>query len=206
MTELVFLLEESSTRAMLEGVVPRLFPEGVAVRYIVFEGKQDLEKQMVLKLKGYLVPGAAFVVLRDQDAEECVAVKRRLEKSCRDGGKPNALVRIACRELESWYLADLKAVEVGLGIEKLSDQQNKAKFRMPDRLANASEELEKLTDDAYQKVAGSRAIGMYLDLTNQRSPSFATLIKGLKKLVPVHPAATGEPESDEESVDRLHER
>jgi len=69
MTELVFLLEESSTRAMLEGVIPRLFPEGVAVRYIVFEGKQDLEKQMVLKLKGCTPPAA--------NASWCCAIRMR---------------------------------------------------------------------------------------------------------------------------------
>jgi len=32
------------------------------------EGKQDLEKQLLGTMKGWLVPDAAFVVLRDQDA------------------------------------------------------------------------------------------------------------------------------------------
>ncbi len=46
MKSLVFFLEEPSARAMLEGLLPRLLPDGWLVRYIVFEGKQDLEKQL----------------------------------------------------------------------------------------------------------------------------------------------------------------
>jgi len=36
---LVFLLEEPSTREMLKGLLPRFLPEIIMVRYIVFEGK-----------------------------------------------------------------------------------------------------------------------------------------------------------------------
>jgi len=36
MTELVCLLEEPSAQAMLEGVLPRILPASIAVRYIVF--------------------------------------------------------------------------------------------------------------------------------------------------------------------------
>ena len=42
MRELVFLLEEASAAAMLEGLLPRLIPSDVVHRYITFEGKQDL--------------------------------------------------------------------------------------------------------------------------------------------------------------------
>ena len=44
MRELVFLLEEASAQAMLEGLLPKLLPDGMMVRYLVFEGKNDLEK------------------------------------------------------------------------------------------------------------------------------------------------------------------
>lgn len=39
MKEWVFFLEELSARAMLEGLLPRIVPQSVDVRYIVFEGK-----------------------------------------------------------------------------------------------------------------------------------------------------------------------
>lgn len=53
-------------------------------------------------------------MLRDKDSGDCVETKNRLAGICRDAGKPNALIRIACHELESWYLGDLSAVEQGL--------------------------------------------------------------------------------------------
>ena len=53
MSEIVFFLEERSAQALLEGLLPRLLPGVHAVRYLVFEGKQDLEKQLARKLRGY---------------------------------------------------------------------------------------------------------------------------------------------------------
>ena len=82
MSEIVFLLEEASAEAMLPGLLPRLLPEGTTIRYIVFDGKQDLEKQMVRRLRGYRVPEARFVVLRDQDSADCHVIKNRLLEMC----------------------------------------------------------------------------------------------------------------------------
>ena len=45
-------------------------------RYIVFQDKQDLEKNLVKRLRGWLLPGFVFVVMRDQSAGDCVAVKK----------------------------------------------------------------------------------------------------------------------------------
>jgi len=54
MNELVFFLEEESAKALLEQIFPHLMPSGGQVhpRFIVFEGKQDLEKQLPNKLRG----------------------------------------------------------------------------------------------------------------------------------------------------------
>ncbi len=48
MKTIVFFLEAPSAREMLVGVLPRILPEGIQVRYIVFQGKQDLEKNLKL--------------------------------------------------------------------------------------------------------------------------------------------------------------
>jgi len=160
MNELVFFLEEESAKALLEQIFPLLISSESEVhpRFIVFEGKQDLEKQLPKKLRGYLNPRARFIVMRDQDQTDCRKTKRSLKALCAGAGHPQATVRIACRELEAFYLGDLRAVELGLGLSGLSGKQNKAKFREPDRLASPSRELEKLTGRRYQKVAGSAAI------------------------------------------------
>ena len=182
MKELVFFLEEESARALLTGLLPRLVSASspVQARFIVFEGKQDLDRQLERKLKGYLNLHARFIVLRDQDRADCKKVKRALATRCVNAGHPETVVRIACRELESFYLGDLRAVEQGLQVRGLSAKQDKAKFRDPDRLQFPSLELEKLTRKRYQKVAGSRAIAPHLDLDRPGSRSFRHLIQAIR--------------------------
>ncbi len=54
MKEIVFLLEEPSARELLRGLWPRIVPEdsGVWPRYIVFEGKRNLDNELERKLRG----------------------------------------------------------------------------------------------------------------------------------------------------------
>jgi hypothetical protein len=184
MKEWVFLLEEESARVMLEGLLPRILPDEIQVCYLVFEGKQDLEKQLVRKIRAYRNPHARFVVLRDQDSHpDCRALKAGLAALCAEAGRADALVRIACRELESFYLADLAAVERGLNIPGLAKQQDKQKFRAPDYLGSPSRELHTLSKGRYQKISGSRAIGPILTLDNTRSTSFRHLVTGIQRLI-----------------------
>lgn len=184
MRELVFLLEEQSASAMLDGLLPRLLHPVIRHRCIPFEGKNDLEKRMVQKLRGYLNPLARFIVLRDLDNHpDCRTLKTGLVEKAKSAGKAHlTLIRIACRELESFYLADLQAVEQGLGIGKLVRRQKEVKFRTPDAFGFPSREMASLTGGLYQKVSGSRAIGPHLDLDNTRSASFACLIAGIRRL------------------------
>ena len=149
----------------------------------MFEGKQDLEKQLERKLRGYLTPQAKFMILRDQDSGDCKIIKERLLKICQTAGKPEALVRIVCRELESWYLGDLAAVERGLGFMGLASQQNKAKFKNPDKHNSAKQILQELTKNSYREISGSRAIGSYLDFENNKSTSFKAFLSGLERLI-----------------------
>jgi len=184
MKTLVCLLEEASAREMLNGVLPRLLPENVQCHYIVFEGKQDLEKQIVKKLRGWQKPDSAFLILRDQDAANCREVKNHLATLCSRAGRPETLVRIACHELESFYFGDLSAVERGLEICNLTSKQRKRKFRLPDEIVTPSRQLEQLTNGVYQKIGGSRRIGPELSLTNNTSPSFNVLLSGIRNLFP----------------------
>lgn len=181
MNEVVFLLEEESAKAMLEPLLAQLAPKVDAFhsRFIVFEGKQDLEKNLERKLRGYLNPNARFLVLRDQDKEDCRKLKRRLKAKCQAARRPETVVRIACRELESFYLGDLQAVENGLQIRGLASKQEKARFRDPDQILSPSTVLEDLTGHRYQKVSGSRAIAPYLNLDVNRSRSFRTLVRAI---------------------------
>ncbi|MCF8057603.1 MAG: DUF4276 family protein [Desulfocapsa sp.] len=138
MKTIVFFLEEPSAREMLAGVLPRILPVDMQIRYIVFQGKQDLEKNLKAKLRGWMMPDSIFVVMRDQDSGDCKAIKTKLVGLCSGTGKDGVLVRVACRELESFYLGDLAAVEKGLGIKGLLKKQQGKKFRNPDVLGRCS--------------------------------------------------------------------
>lgn len=183
MRTIVFFLEEPSAREMLKGLLPRLLPSDVVTRFVVFEGKQDLEKQLERKLRGWLLPQSLFVVLRDQDAGDCLKIKSNLATKCRTAGRPQSLVRIACRELESWYLGDLSAVERALKVKNLAQHQSRRRFTDPDNVVSPSHELGQLTKQVYQKVAGSRAIGQELSLTENRSHSYVVFLDGIRRLI-----------------------
>lgn len=184
MIEMVFLLEEASAKVFLESLLPRLLHQDIHFRLIPFHGKQDLQKQLTNKIRGYLNPNARFIVIQDQDRfPDCLVLKERLLGLCQKSGRyPHCLVRIACKELEAFYLADLKAVEQSLGIDGIVKKQLTKKYRTPDRLSNPSSELKSLTADKYEKVLSSREIGRHIDLDNTRSPSFRNLISGIRRV------------------------
>jgi Domain of unknown function (DUF4276) len=184
MKELVFLVEGEAEKSFLNAFLPRLLSEEICYRVIPFQGKQDLEKRMGHRIRAYQNVTARFIVLRDQDSHpDCVELKRGLLARCKDTGKQaHCLIRIACSELETFYLADLAAVARALEIPGLERHQEKRKFRQPDGLGNPSRELRALTGNCYQKRAGSRAIGNYLNLDNQRSPSFKNFVTGIRRL------------------------
>lgn len=184
MRELVFLLEELSARAMLESLLPRLLSNKIACRFIVFEGKQDLEKQLARKIRAYQNAHARFIILRDQDSyPDCLALKNSLLNRCNESLKQEkCLVRIACRELETFYLADLFAVEQALQTKGLASQQQRKKFCDPDKLGNPKQELKRLSKNAYAEVSGSRLIGEHLAVDNTRSRSFRNLIAAIRRV------------------------
>jgi len=183
MSQLVFFLEEPSAKALLQSLLPRILPATIHFRCIAFEGKQDLEKQLLRKLRAWQQPDCHFIVVRDKDSADCVDVKNRLRIICENAGKPETLIRIACHELESWYLGDLLAVEQGLNINGLAEKQGQTKYRNPDRLVNPKQELRKLTGNVYQQIAGSRDIAPYLNLKNNCSTSFNFFLTGIQQLI-----------------------
>ncbi len=184
MRRLIFLLEELSAMEMLKGMLPGILPEDVVPEYKVFEGKQDLEKSLPIILRAWRVPNCSFVVMRDQDSGDCSDVKQRLVDLSLGAGRSDVpvMIRIACRELESFFLGDLAAVEKGMGVPGLAGRQNSRKYRQPDRLGNPAAELMQLTAGRYKKIAGSRAIGRHLSIEQNRSHSFRVLLSGIRRL------------------------
>jgi hypothetical protein len=179
MKKLVFLLEEASMRELLKVLLPRFLPEGVEFQLVTHKGKQDLEKSIPRKLKAWQEPSLHFVVMRDQNSANCKELKQHLQELCQY--RPDTLVRIVCHELEAWFLGDLSAVEKAFQIKGLARQQPSKKFRNPDHLNNAAEELSKLVK-SYRKLSGARAIAPHIDLTHNCSCSFQVFVKGVQKI------------------------
>ncbi len=167
---------------MLEGLLPRLLPDTVVFHIIAFEGKNDLDKQLPRKIRAWLSPDTQFVVLRDQDVADCKAIKERLVSRCAEAGRPDTLVRVVCRTLESWYIGDLDAVGKAFDIQ-VAHHANKAKYRVPDAVHSPDRELRTLTKNAYQKIGGSRAVGKHMDPPRNRSHSFRIFVSGLERLL-----------------------
>jgi hypothetical protein len=179
MNELVFLLEEASMKALLSELLPRIVPEDVVVRLISHEGKSDLESSIPRKLRAWLNPNARFIVVRDQDNGDCKLVKARLYALCQEAGKPSARVRIACRQLENWYLGDLQALAEAFGRPAIAALSKKAKFRNPDRIGQAYDEIKGLVP-VEGKISLARAIGRVIVAERNTSPSFQALIAAVR--------------------------
>ena len=180
MNSVVFLLEEASMQDLLNGLLPRLYPD-LAFHFLVYEGKSDLEKNIPRKLRAGWPPGVCFVVVRDSDGTDCVQLKQRLLHSCQTAGRGDTLVRIVCQELEAWYLGEPDALAEAFGNERLRGISRKARFRDPDAVQKPSKALKKLVPE-FQKGSGARLMAKFLSRKRNRSKSFHVLLSGLDKL------------------------
>lgn len=195
MSRLVFLLEEDSMKVLLDGLLPRPFPE-LPFLCVPHEGKQDLEKSVPRKLRAWRVPGVRFVVLRDNDGGDCHALKERLAALCQEGRREDALVRIACQELEAWYFGDPNALAEAFEDDRLRRVGGKARYRDPDAVQRPSAEIERLVPE-FQKVSGARRMASRLSREGNSSRSFQVLIGGIERAAATmqRSCASDQPES-----------
>lgn len=182
MKEIVFLLEEPSMLEVLLVLLPVLVPDNVNYRLIPHEGIRDLERSIPRKLRAWTNSDARFVIVRDKHSSDCNIIKQKLLDLCKQGRRPNSLIRIVCHELESWFLGDLAAVETAFCLRGIARRQVKSKYRDPDRLANAADELQRLVPQ-YQKRSGSRCIAPHLNIQKNKSHSFLVFIDGVRRLI-----------------------
>lgn len=178
---IVFLLEEYSAKVFLDAFLPRIIPAEHSFLTVAHQGKSELQKSIPRKLRGWRTPDTKFVILHDQDSVECLALKNQLMALCEKGRQP-ALIRIACRTLEAWYLGDLEAFEKCYPGSKASKQSRKSRFRHPDTIHRPFEELSKIAPE-FQKVDGARRMASCISEHGGNSPSFRTFVSGVRDLV-----------------------
>ena len=184
----VFLLEEYSMKALLDGLLPRLFP-GLVFQCLPHDGKGDLEESIPRKLRGWREPGVRFVVVRDNDRSDCVVLKESLRALCADRPEQDCLIRLACQELEAWYLGEPDALAEAFGKESLRGIGAKARFRKPDDIPYPERALVQLVPQ-YQKVGSARVLANHLDRQRNRSPSFRAMMDGIERFASRPPLTT----------------
>ena len=177
--KLVFLLEERSMKVFLDILLPRFLPDGIAFQTIPHSGKTDLEKSIRRKLIAWMEPDVSFVILHDQDSNDCMALKKKLTELCSGCGKP-FLVRIPCHELEAWYWGDLAAVSEAYGVD-LKHLAAKSKYRNPDSIDHPKKELKRYLPQMGQ-IEGARRIAPHMNLEGNTSRSFQVFVQGVKRL------------------------
>jgi len=196
-----FLLEEPSAEAFLQGILPKLLPDGTTWNFIVFQGKSDLLANLESRLKAYkkwIPADYRLVVLVDEDREDCSQLKARLEtaasnvglatKSKPSGGAFFVLNRIAVEELEAWFLGDAAALCAAYpGVP--STFHKRAGLRDPDAIQGGTwEALERLLQKAgyfnagVPKIEVAREMGTRVEPAQNRSVSFGHFVLGLAAL------------------------
>jgi hypothetical protein len=177
MSGIVFLLEERSAKILLEGLLPRLFP-GLPFTCISHEGKRDLELSIPRKLKAWREPGTRFIILRDNDSANCVDLKQKLVELTRGTGRAGVVVRIACQELEAWYLGDPEALADAFSHPALAALKNSGRFQDPDAVSQPSRALQHL-EPGFQKISGARLMSSHLTRDGNRSRSYNVFIESV---------------------------
>jgi hypothetical protein len=180
--------EEESFKRMVDNVLPKLLSKDAAYKVYVHQGKQDLEHAIRTTIP-YIskIPGARILITRDQDLEDCVKLKNRIQNIIRDRCDSPHLIRIVCRQLEAWFLGDLGAVEKAYPRFKSSKYINKTNLQNVDDIQNSDEYLRSILPDYKDrrylpKLETAEKISAELDITNNSSKSFSHFISGIQKL------------------------
>ena len=162
-------------------ILQKLIPQHYTYQFVSHNGKRALRKSIPIKTRGWKEPDVQFIIIHDKDSADCIMLKSEIMNLVHESRRSDTLIRIVCTELESWFLGDLDAVEKGYNIN-LSGYKTRAKFRNPDSVTNAKQELKKLVS-VYQPISGSKTIAQFMDITKNKSHSFNIFIHGIEKLI-----------------------
>lgn len=186
-----FLVEEYSVERVLRCLLPRMLPEEVTFDVHPHQGKPDLLRKLPGKLAGYAkwMPRDWYIcILVDQDEDDCMYLKSNIASIASRAGV-SALVRIAVKELESWFFGDPQAVRQAYP-RVSSTLGQKARYRNPDAIrGGAWEALERELQRARYYPGGmpkaqvAYDIARFMDPSRNRSRSFQVVHAGLLALV-----------------------
>ena len=198
----ILFVEEQSAEEALHLILPNLLKDCASYEVHPFRGKPALLSRLPNRLKGYaswLPNDFKIVVLIDEDRQDCVELKARLERIAADAGlitktsaeggqEFNVVNRLAVEELEAWFFGDIEAVCSAYPRVPPSIS-HKAKFRDPDAITGGTwEALERMLQKygyhlgGLQKIQAARDIAVHMDPARNTSNSFQVFRDALLEL------------------------
>jgi hypothetical protein len=196
------LVEEPSMEAFLLELLPRMLDGRATFMIHAHQGKSDVIRKLGDRLRGYaawLPASMRIVVLVDRDDDNCIALKKQMEKAAKAAGlltratsgrAPWRVVnRLAIEELEAWFFGEWTGVRTAYP-RASKTIPGKALYRQSDAIAGGTwEALERVLRSAgyfsggLRKMEAASAIGRQFDPALARSPSFIAFRNALLEAV-----------------------
>jgi len=185
---------------VLRTVLPRLLGD-ISFEVYAHQCKHELLARLPARLSGYrrwIPDDWRIVVVVDRDSDDCLHVKRRLERISGDagfltrssaGGATYSVVnRLAVEELEAWYFGDWQAVKAAY--PRVSPAiPGKAGYRDPDAIRGGTwEQFERILRRAgyftggLRKIEAARAIAPHLTPGRTASRSFQVFCDAMREM------------------------
>lgn len=197
-SHLEFLVEDATTEALLNGVLPCICEGKITFQVYSFNGKPDLLRKLSSRLNGYaswLPADYRIVIVLDRDDDDCLHLKATIEEMARRASlrlttdlSPRdwqVLIRIAIEEIEAWLLGDMDAIRAAYP-RIPSSLGKRQKFRDPDNVKGGTwEALEQALQKAgyfssgLRKIEFARAVAKHMNPISNQSRSFQCLFKAL---------------------------
>ena len=207
---LELLVEERSMKAFLEVLLPRLLPADRTFSVHAFEGKRDLLKKLLPRLRAYekyLPSDWRLFVMVDQNGGDCRKLKAHLEEAAHESGLVTrtrgvgfswqVVNRIVIEELEAWYFGDWEAVRAAY--PRVTGTTGRARYRDPDGIQGTWEAFEQILSQrgyfktGLRKIEAARAVATHFDPARNRSQSFRVFLEAVYE-------ATAQPLPDGDAI------
>ena len=189
MSTLFILTEELSIKNIFDIVLPQILPQDIRFRILVHQGKNDLEHALMKKIASLSkIEGSKILITMDQDNNDCKQLKQKLENLIKEKCICNYKIRIVCKELESWLLGDLSAIEKAFPRFKRELYAEKAQIRDVDKIREKPTDflLRIIPDfkdrEKLPKLEFSKKIAPFMDIKKNNSKSFNHTISAIKQL------------------------
>jgi hypothetical protein len=183
--------EEVSIKNVFDIILPKVLPENVSFSIYKHQGKRDLEQAIRKAVPSISkIPDARILIVRDQDSGDCKATKQHIVDLMKDNCHCKYFVRIACRELESWFLGDLAAIEKAYKRFKAKKHLYKERLRDVDCIVAPHKYLREIIPEysgkaTLPKIETATRVAPFMNLENNKSKSFCHTICAIKKLAEI---------------------